>query len=269
MQPRRVTARASPRPPPPDSEGASAQPHLSKAPPGPAPEAANFLRRHDATIKDMANSGSTYEAIADATGLSSGYVRMRAKELGCSLRASGPAKGTLCRPEPTAAPQPSADSKEGLSGSHLRALIELKKLGGAVFSAADLKRIMPGCDAAANAILSALCRAKHIERVDFGRYQIPGAKGFDAKSSEAQDMIERHIASKGVSTQPDFGDKTINELYSALIIRGHSLCKTANKKFFLGDGYKQMSRADTITWMREIIARERPVKEIAGARGAA
>jgi len=53
------------------------------------------LRADDLCIRNMAGEGVSYEAIADAIGRSSSYVRSRAKKLGLAPRKPGPATKSI------------------------------------------------------------------------------------------------------------------------------------------------------------------------------
>lgn len=137
------------------------------------------------------------------------------------------------------------------------------KLNTRIFGAADVSALSGQLQSSSLAVLSRLLKLGLIERIGHGQYSTLDRKPLNTKSPSAQDLIAQHIAEKGVLGQPDFGNALINCLYPDLVARGHTLNRSANRRHFICDQYKHLDKGGAIKWMKDIVARERPTRDIA------
>jgi hypothetical protein len=254
-------------PPAPVAESAASLPEIMGAKQETAMLAASdLLTRRDGEIKRMAREGKTYEEISAAVGLSSGYVRVRAKELGMEPRASGPKPQNGPKRFPVAGPR----DADGLSRTE-RQVLDAIKTAGKPCGLDDMPPIYGAtCELSRSSIpnlFSDLVRRGILVRTGPGRYVIAPKKRPPSDKTADQSLIDAHISEHGVKTEPDFGDAEINSLYRQLRARGHSLVCGPNKtgkKFLLDGSSFPLSRVALVARAKAIIENEKPIADQRG-----
>ena len=127
-----------------------------------------------------------------------------------------------------------------------------------VFSAADVAKCTGMPRGSITGTLTKLVAKGQLVRISEGRYGLP------PKSDRTADQaaIEAHIAAKGTSSRPDFGDAEINAAWASLKARGHSLVRlpskgNTNRPYSL-DHSPGITKADVISRTKLIVANEKP-----------
>lgn len=190
-------------------------------------------RADDACIRQLAARGWSYAAIATEIGKTDGYVRSRAQELGLPLRKPGPAAGEATLPTPAAT----------IPDKRAR----FARLWMARVDPSEIAREL-GYRNAASVITSA------------SKWGLPSRRSI----ADDQAAVERHLAEKGVSTAPDFGDAEINAIWQPLKDRGYSLVRLsrpdgAGPWIYSLNGGGGLKRADLLERAKRIIATEKPL----------
>ena len=133
-----------------------------------------------------------------------------------------------------------------------------------VFSAADVAKLTGMPRGSITGTLTKLVAKGQLVRISEGRYGLP------PKSDRTADQaaIDAHIAAKGTSSRPDFGDAEINAAWASLKARGHSLVRlpskgNTNRPYSL-DHSPGITKADVISRTKLIVANEKPFAGRAG-----